>query len=93
MTTTLLLIFGLLIVIGTFASKISSKFGIPVLLIFLGIGMFAGSGFLKLIEFNDYTLTRDFANIALMFILFDSGFNTKRKSLKNILVHQSLWQL
>ena len=82
MTTTLLLIFGLLIVIGSFASKISSKFGIPVLLIFLGIGMFAGSGFLKLIEFNDYTLTRDFANIALMFILFDSGFNTKRKSLK-----------
>ena len=82
MSTTLILIFGLLIVAGTFASKISNKFGLPVLLVFLLIGMLAGTDGLNLIQLDDYAMTRDVANIALLFILFDSGFNTKKDSLK-----------
>ena len=82
MSTTLILIFGLLIVAGTFASKLSNKFGVPVLLVFLLIGMAAGTDGLNLIQLDDYGLTRDVANIALLFILFDSGFNTKKESLK-----------
>ena len=82
MTSHLLLVFGMLIVIGTFASKISTKWGVPVLLIFLAIGMIAGSDGLNLIDMSNYTLARDIANIALIFILFDSGFNTKRSHLK-----------
>ena len=82
MSTTLILIFGLLIVAGTFASKLSNKFGVPVLLVFLLIGMVAGTDGLNLIQLDDYGLTRDVANIALLFILFDSGFNTKKESLK-----------
>ena len=72
MSTTLILIFGLLIVAGTFASKLSNKFGVPVLLVFLLIGMAAGTDGLNLIQLDDYGLTRDVANIALLFILFDS---------------------
>ena len=82
MSTTLILIFGLLIVAGTFASKISNKFGLPVLLVFLLIGMLAGTDGLNLIQLDDYAMTRDVANIALLFILFDSGFNTKKDNLK-----------
>lgn len=82
MTSTLMLVFGVLIIVGTFASKISSRFGIPVLLVFLGIGMLAGSDVLNLVAFDNYTVARDFANIALMFILFDSGFNTRRSDLR-----------
>ncbi|AEE15904.1 potassium/proton antiporter [Treponema brennaborense] len=82
MSAPLLLVFGILIVAGTFASKISSRSGIPVLLIFLAIGMIAGSDVLNLIYFDNYEIARDLANFALMFILFDSGFNTKRANLK-----------
>lgn len=82
MASNLLLVFGMLIVVGTFSSRISTRWGVPVLLIFLAIGMIAGSDGLGLIDLSDYTLARDIANIALIFILFDSGFNTKRSHLK-----------
>ena len=78
MTSSLLLIFGILVVVGTFASKLSARFGVPVLLVFLAIGMIAGNDALGLILFSNQIMARDFANIALIFILFDSGFNTKR---------------
>lgn len=81
MTSSILLIFGILVIVGTFASKISSKFGVPVLLVFLAIGMISGSDALALIDFSDHVLAKDLANIALIFILFDSGFNTKRGDL------------
>lgn len=81
MSSSMLLIFGALVIVGTFASKISSRFGIPVLLVFLGIGMIAGSDALALVEFDNYTVARDLANIALIFILFDSGFSTRREDL------------
>lgn len=78
----LLLIIGILIVIGTFASKISSRWGIPVLLIFLAMGMIAGADGLKWYDFNNYEAARDIANLALIFILFDSGFNTQKANLR-----------
>ncbi len=82
MTSLNLLIFGVVIVVGTFASKISSRSGIPVLLVFLGIGMLIGSDGLNLFYFDSYEVARNLANIALMFILFDSGFNTHKENLK-----------
>ena len=93
MSQHLILIFGILIVAGTFLSKISTRIGLPVLLVFLGVGMLAGSDVLGLIVFSDYQAASDFANIALIFILFDSGialifilfdsgFNTKKSNLK-----------
>lgn len=82
MTSSLILIFGILILIGTFASKIGNRFGVPVLLVFLGIGMMAGSDILGFVSLDNYVFTRDLANLALIFILFDSGFSTKRENLK-----------
>ena len=82
MTSSLILIFGILILIGTFASKIGNRFGVPVLLVFLGIGMVAGSDILGFVSLDNYVFTRDLANLALIFILFDSGFSTKRENLK-----------
>ena len=54
MSQHLILIFGILIVAGTFLSKISTRIGLPVLLVFLGVGMLAGSDVLGLIVFSDY---------------------------------------
>lgn len=78
----LLFVAGIIIILSTFASKIGTRFGIPVLLIFMGIGIIAGSDGLELISLADQELTRTIANIALMFILFDSGFNTKKQHLE-----------
>jgi potassium/hydrogen antiporter len=79
----MILVFALLIVLGVFSTKISTKSGVPILLVFLGIGMLVGSDVLNLINFGDTVLTQRIANVALIFILFDSGFYTKRNSLKS----------
>ena len=47
MNSYLLLIAGILIILSAFASRISTRFGIPVLLIFMGIGILAGPDFLN----------------------------------------------
>lgn len=44
--------------------------------------MLVGSDFLNLIYFDDAVLAQKIANIALIFILFESGFQTKRNDLK-----------
>ena len=71
-----------LLIAATFATKITSKFGIPILLLFLGIGMLIGSDVLNLIYFDNAILTQKVANIALIFILFEGGFHTRRESLQ-----------
>ena len=81
MNSYLLLIAGILIILSAFASRISTRFGIPVLLIFMGIGILAGPDFLNLLHFDSQETASTIANIALMFILFDSGFNTKKANL------------
>ena len=81
MNSYLLLIAGILIILSAFASRISTRFGIPVLLIFMGIGILAGPDFLNLLHFDSQETASTIANIALMFILFDSGSNTKKANL------------
>lgn len=73
----LLLICGILLCSSIFASRISSIMGLPMLLLFLGVGMLCGSDglFLK-IEFNDYNAAFLIANVALAIILFDGGCQT-----------------
>jgi len=79
----MLLLFSLLLLLGAFSTKITVRLGIPVLLVFLGIGMLVGSDFLNLIYFEDAILAQKIANIALIFVLFESGFYTKRTSLRS----------
>lgn len=81
----MLFFLALLVIAATFSSKLSSRFGIPVLLLFLAIGMIAGSDVLNLIYFDNAVLSQKIANIALIFILFESGFKTKKSILKTSL--------
>ena len=82
MDSNLILVVSLLLLIGIFASKITIKFGAPVLLLFLGLGMLVGSDVLGLIYFDDAVLTQSVANISLVFILFGAGFCTHRDDMK-----------
>ena len=79
----MMLLLALLIIIGTFSTKIATKSGLPALLIFLAIGVVFGSDFLNLINFDNAQLAGQIANIALIFVLFESGFQTKREELKS----------
>ncbi len=71
-----LTVVGFMLLICCLFSRASNRFGIPLTLIFLGVGMLAGSDGLGGIEFEDYELTYDFGAMALGCILFAGGLHT-----------------
>ena len=65
-----------LVLVGVLASKLANRLGVPALLLFLGIGMLAGSDGPGGIEFTDVELTQGIGVAALALILFDGGLGT-----------------
>jgi cell volume regulation protein A len=81
-----ILLFGsALLFISIVASKTSFKFGIPALILFIIVGMLAGSEGLGGIYFNDPEIARFLGVIALTLILFSGGLDTKWESIRPIL--------
>ncbi len=78
----LLLLAGLLMILGIVSSKFSARAGLPVLVLFLGLGMLAGSDGIGKIAFDDYALAHAIGTVALAFILFDGGLRTPLENLK-----------
>jgi len=81
----ILLIGSILLLLSVVVGKTSYKFGVPTLLLFLGVGMIAGSDGLGGIEFNDPKIAQFIGIVALNFILFSGGLDTDWKSVKPIL--------
>lgn len=81
----IILVAAVLFLASAIASKISSNFGLPALVVFIALGMLAGSDGLGGIYFDNAHLTRDIGTIALALILFSGGLDTKWKSIKPIL--------
>jgi potassium/hydrogen antiporter len=81
---TMIFFFASIIVIAIFSTKVTSRFGVPVLLAFLGIGLLVGGDGLNLYHFENAESTKTIADILLIFILFVGGFDTKRSSLKMV---------
>lgn len=75
----LLLISSVLLFLSIFAWKVSSQLGIPALVLFLGIGMLAGSDGPGHIYFDDTLAAQSIGVIALAFILFAGGLETNWK--------------
>ncbi len=73
---------ALLIIASLFATRISDKIGVPVLVVFLGVGILVGNDCLGLVQFNDAKLTKQIADVLLIFILFSGGFCTTRSDLQ-----------
>ena len=69
----LMLCCGLILLICITSSKVLYRFGVPLLLIFIFLGMIFG---VMVIDFNDFQLTGKIASIALVFIMFYGGFGT-----------------
>jgi potassium/hydrogen antiporter len=83
----ILLISSILLFISLLASKTSFKFGVPVLIFFLAIGMLAGSEGIGGIYFDNPNVAQFVGIIALNFILFSGGFETNIQSIKPV-----MWQ-
>ncbi len=83
-TENILLVGSILLFISLFAGKTSSKFGVPVLILFLGIGMLAGSEGIGGIYFDNPKTAQFIGIIALNFILFSGGMDTDWESVKPI---------
>lgn len=84
-TENILLIGSILLFLSIIASKTSFKFGIPSLVVFLAIGMLAGSDGPGGIYFNDPKATQFLGAVALAFILFSGGLDTKMESIRPVL--------
>ena len=84
-TALLLTAVGALLAVSVLASRASGRLGLPVALLFLLVGMLAGSEGLGQISFEDYGLTFRIGTVALALILFDGGLNTGVASLRRVL--------
>ncbi|MGF1636813.1 MAG: potassium/proton antiporter, partial [Cyclobacteriaceae bacterium] len=83
----ILLIGSLLLFISIIAGKTSYKFGVPTLVLFLAVGMLAGSEGLGGIYFDDPKLAQFIGIVSLNFILFSGGLDTSWATIKPV-----LWQ-
>lgn len=82
----ILLWVAVLIFVSVVSSKLSDKFGIPILLLFLTIGMLAGSEGIGGIYFDDAQLAKSIGVVALIFIIFSGGLDTNWKDSKSIIL-------
>ena len=81
---TLLFIVGVLALLGIASSKFSNRLGMPVLVLFLVVGMLAGSEGIGGLAFDNYALANILTSIALALILFDGGLRTEMASIKAV---------
>ena len=79
---TTLLLGALLLFISVGASVVSSRFGFPLLLVFLVVGMLAGEDGPGGLQFNDFALSFLIANLALALILLDGGLRTNIRTFR-----------
>jgi potassium/hydrogen antiporter len=81
-----LLISGAILIILSIAlAKIFDNLGVPTLILFLTLGMLAGSEGIGGIYFDDANLAQSIGIIALIFILFSGGLDTNRQDIKPVL--------
>lgn len=81
----ILLLGSVLLFVSIIASKTSFRFGIPALILFLVVGMLAGSDGPGGIYFDDPKIAQFLGAVALIFILFSGGLETKFESIRPVL--------
>lgn len=79
-----LIVVAIFLIISVAASKISDRFGVPALLLFLALGMLAGSDGLGGIYFDDPVLAQSIGVVALVIILFSGGLDTNFESIRPV---------
>jgi cell volume regulation protein A len=75
-----------LVMAGILSSLLALRFGAPLLLVFLVIGMLAGDSGPGQLQFDDVRSTYLVGSVALALILFDGGLRTRFQSIRAVLV-------
>ncbi|MGC1851526.1 MAG: potassium/proton antiporter, partial [Solirubrobacterales bacterium] len=81
----LILVAGALLTAGIAGALLADRVRIPGLLLFLGLGMLAGSEGIGGIEFDDAELARTLGTIALVLILFEGGLTAGWSEIRPVL--------
>ncbi len=79
-----ILLSSIIIILCIIVSKISTKVGVPSLLLFLILGMVFGTDGLLKIEFSNYKVAEQLCTITLIFIIFYGGFGTNWQAAKPV---------
>jgi cell volume regulation protein A len=80
-----ILLGALLVLLGIMSSLIAMRFGAPLLLVFLILGMLAGESGPGGLKFDDVRTTYVVGSIALALILFDGGLRTRFATFRSVL--------
>jgi cell volume regulation protein A len=80
-----ILLGAVLVMAGILSSLLALRFGAPLLLIFLVIGMLAGEAGPGGLQFDDLRTTYLVGSVALALILFDGGLRTRLQSIRTVL--------
>jgi len=80
-----ILLGAVLVMGGILSSLLALRFGAPLLLIFLFIGMLAGESGPGHLRFDDVHTTYLVGSVALALILFDGGLKTRFQSIRTVL--------
>lgn len=82
--TELLILIAVIVLLSVLATRFAGKVGMPVLLLFIGLGMFFGVDGPLGIAYDNYSVTEQICAIALVFIMFYGGFGTKWSAAKPV---------
>ncbi len=83
-TAMFLLVLGLLIASSVLFSRQIDRLGVPIVLLFLVLGMLGGSEGLGGLAFEDYGFAVRIGTIYLVLILFDGGLNTPWNAVRRV---------
>ena len=86
----LMIICALVLLICITSTKILYRFGVPILLIFIVLGMLFGSDGIVGIYFDNFELASNICSIALIFIMFYGGFGTNWNMAKPVAIQSIL---
>ena len=75
---------SMLVLLGIGSSLVARRFGAPLLLVFLVVGMLAGVDGPGGIRFDDVGATYGIGSLALAVILFDGGLRTRRETFRGV---------
>lgn len=84
-TAVLLVSFGLLVLFSVLFSRPVTRLGVPIVLLFIVLGMLGGSEGIGGLAFEDYRLSARLGTIALILILFDGGLQTSVATVRSVI--------
>ncbi|HJP83986.1 MAG TPA: potassium/proton antiporter [Fimbriimonadaceae bacterium] len=80
-----LALFGIFLLGSVLASKASAKLGIPALVLFIVLGMLAGSDGPGGLHFENYKFAQLLGELALAFIIFSGGLDTDWEAVRPVM--------